>query len=61
MVALYHCRHRGAQLAPLGHEHLAIIEHPASDRECTTETPMDRIPVDAVWKQTRRLLKGTSK
>lgn len=61
MVALYHCRHRGAQLAPLGHDHLAVIEHPASDRECTADSPMDRIPVDAVWEQARRILKGANK
>ncbi len=61
MVALYHCRHRGAQLAPLGHEALAVIEHPASDRECTADTPMDRISVEAVWEQARRLLKNVKK
>lgn len=61
IVALYHCRHRGAQLAPLGHGHLAVIEHPASDRECTADTPMDRISVDVVWEQARRMLKGASK
>ncbi|TAM46979.1 MAG: glycosyltransferase family 9 protein [Gammaproteobacteria bacterium] len=61
MVALYHCRHRGAQLAPLGHDRLAVIEHPASDRECSADTPMDRIPVEAVWEQARRLLKGTKR
>lgn len=61
MVALYHCRHRGAQLAPLGHDHLAIIEHPASDRECSADVPMDQISVEAVWKQARRLLKNVKK
>jgi heptosyltransferase-3 len=61
MVALYHCRHRGAQLAPLGHDRLAVVEHPASDRECTTDTPMDRIRVEAVWEQARRLLRGASR
>ncbi len=61
MVALYHCRHRGAQLAPLGHDRLAVIEHPATDRECSADTPMDRIPVEAVWEQARRLLKGTKR
>lgn len=58
MVALYHCRHRGAQLAPLGHDRLAVIEHPASDRDCTADIPMDQIPVEAVWEQARRLLRS---
>ncbi len=61
MVALYHCRHRGAQLAPLGHDRLAVIEHPAADRECTADTSMDRIPVEAVWQQARRLLQDTKR
>ncbi len=61
MVALYHCRHRGAQLAPLGHDRLAVIEHPVSDRECTADTPMDRISVETVWEQARRLLKNAKK
>jgi len=61
MVTLYHCRHRGAQLAPLGHDRLAVIEHPATDRECTADTPMDRIPVEAVWEQARRILKDVKR
>ncbi len=61
MVALYHCRHRGAQLAPLGHDRLAVIEHPATDRECTPDTSMDRISVEAVWQQARRLLQDTKR
>jgi len=61
MVALYHCRHRGAMLAPLGHDRLAVIEHPAPDRECTADTPMDRIPVEGVWERARRLLKGAKR
>jgi len=61
MVALYHCRHRGAMLAPLGHDRLAVIEHPASDRECSADTPMDRIPVEAVWEQARRLLQDAKR
>jgi len=61
MVALYHCRHRGALLAPLGHDRLAVIEHPASDRECDADTPMDRISVETVWAQAQRLLKSSRK
>ncbi len=61
MVALYHCRHRGAQLAPLGHDRLAVVEHPATDRECTAGTPMDRIPVEGVLEQANRLLRGMAR
>ena len=56
MVALYHCRHRGAHLAPLGHEHLAVIEHPAADADCTPSTPMAAISIDTVWEAARHLL-----
>ncbi len=56
MVALYHCRHRGRHLAPLQHERLHVIEHPASDADCTSETSMSAIPVDRVWEAARALL-----
>lgn len=56
MVALYHCRHRGAQLAPLQHPRLEVAEHPAPDPECTPSTPMAAISVDTVWGKAQRLL-----
>ena len=56
MVALYHCRHRGAHLAPLGHERLAVIEHPAADADCTPSAPMAAIAVDSVWDKVRQRL-----
>jgi heptosyltransferase-3 len=56
MVAMYHCRHRGRFLAPLQHDRLAVLEHPAADANCTPETPMSDIPVDAVWQAVRALL-----
>ena len=49
MVALYHCRHRGRYLAPLQHEKLRVIEHPANDTECSNTQPMSDITVDEVW------------
>ncbi len=56
MVALYHCRHRGIHLAPLGHERLAVIEHPAADADCTPSAPMAAIAVDSVWDKVRQRL-----
>lgn len=56
MVAMYHCRHRGRYLAPLQHERLHVIEHPARDADCTATTPMSAIPVDRVWEALRALL-----
>lgn len=56
MVALYHCKHRGAHLAPLQHPRLAVIEHPATDSECSAEHHMDEISVDQVWDATQRVL-----
>ncbi len=56
MVALYHCRHRGIHLAPLGHERLAVIEHPAADADCTPSAPMAAIAVDSVWEKVQQRL-----
>lgn len=56
LVALYHCRHRGRHLAPLQHERLRILEHPASDTDCSVSSPMSEISVDAVWAEVRALL-----
>jgi len=56
MVAMYHCRHRGKYLAPLQHEHLRIIEHPASDASCSTSSPMSEISIDQVWTHVQALL-----
>jgi hypothetical protein len=56
MVALYHCRHRGTHLAPLGHERLAVIEHPATDANCTPSASMATITVDSVWDKVQQQL-----
>ena len=56
MIALYHCRHRGIHLAPLGHERLAVIEHPAADADCTPSAPMATIAVDSVWEKVQQRL-----
>ncbi|HLF22957.1 MAG TPA: glycosyltransferase family 9 protein [Burkholderiales bacterium] len=55
MVALYHCRHRGRYLAPLQHEHLRVLEHPATDDDCRTTLPMSDITVDQVWNAVESL------
>lgn len=56
MVALYHCRHRGRYLAPLGHAALRVIEHPADDDHCQRETAMRDISVETVWREAQTLL-----
>ncbi|MCX7893676.1 MAG: glycosyltransferase family 9 protein [Burkholderiales bacterium] len=56
MVALYHCRHRGRHLAPLGHPALEVIEHPAADADCAETTPMAAIDADTVWQAVARRL-----
>ena len=56
MVALYHCRHRGRHLAPLGHPALETIEHPATDAECTLTARMDAIDAETVWHALARQL-----
>ncbi len=56
MVAMYHCRHRGRYLAPLQHERLHVIEHPATDADCTATTSMSAITVEHVWEAVRSLL-----
>ncbi len=56
MVALYHCRHRGRYLAPLQHEHLRVLEHPATDDDCRNTLPMSDITVDQVWNAVESLL-----
>jgi heptosyltransferase-3 len=56
MVAMYHCRHRGRYLAPLAHERLRVIEHPAADADCQPATPMSEITVERVWNEVQQLL-----
>ncbi len=56
MVALYHCRHRGRYLAPVGHERLRVIEHPTADADCRPNTPMSEITVECVWNAVQQLL-----
>jgi heptosyltransferase III len=58
MVALYHCRHRGRYLAPLQHNRLRVIEHPATDDQCSATMPMSDIAVDPVWSAVESLLGG---
>lgn len=58
MVALYHCRHRGRFLAPLQHERLRVLEHPATDAACSATQPMSDISVDQVWEAVESVLTG---
>ena len=56
MVALYHCMHRGCYLIPLEHPSLTLIEHPASDAECSNQRSMAEISVDQVWQAVQERL-----
>lgn len=49
MVAMYHCFHRGAFLAPQEHPRLIVMEHPCSDDLCRRDTPMALLPVQEVF------------
>ncbi|MBI3144315.1 MAG: glycosyltransferase family 9 protein [Pseudogulbenkiania sp.] len=55
MVAMYHCFHRGAYLAPQEHPQLTVIEHPCPEDQVQREASMADIalqPVlDAACKQ----------
>ncbi len=56
MVALYHCRHRGRHLAPPDAPFRKIVEHPAPDRQCGPDTPMEAIGVARVAEAACALL-----
>lgn len=56
MVTLYHCRHRGRYLAPLQHQRLRVLEHPASDAACSDATSMAELEVDLAWEAALSLL-----
>lgn len=56
MVALYHCRHRGRDLAPLEHRSLSVIEHPAGDEQCSSQSSMADISVEVVWSAVQQRL-----
>ena len=49
MVALYHCYSPSRLLAPLEHPCCHAIDHPRAAQDCSPETPMAEITVDAVW------------
>ena len=56
MIGLYHCLHRGKWLAPREHPNLVVLEHPASDTECSAQRSMSEIGVDQVVPHALRLL-----
>jgi len=56
MVALYHCVHRSQRFAPLAHQRLRAIDHPASDEQCSRESHMADITVGQVWECVQELL-----
>jgi heptosyltransferase-3 len=60
MVAIYHCYHTGALLMPLQRENLEVIEHSAYASECSRETPISDVPVEAVFSACERQLNKAS-
>jgi len=48
MVAMYHCRHPGRLFAPPEARWRRILEHPLSERGCSSETSMSEIGVEEV-------------
>ncbi|WP_283204899.1 glycosyltransferase family 9 protein [Chitinivorax sp. B] len=58
MISLYHCMHRGRWLAPREHSKLVVIEHPASDVECSAQHSMAEISVDTVMPHVSALLEA---
>lgn len=56
MVVLYHCYSPSRLIAPLDHPCLFMVDHPRPPSECTPDTPMGEITVDAVWSQVERAL-----
>lgn len=56
MIGLYHCLHRGKWLAPREHPKLVVLEHPASDAECSAQRSMSEISVDTVVPHALQLL-----
>lgn len=56
MVAMYHCRHPAHHLAPLQHNRLRAIEHPAANIDSSAARLMSEITVDEVWSAVESLL-----
>jgi heptosyltransferase-3 len=51
MVALYHCLHPSEGLKPLERPRLWILDLPRYETEvCSSQTPLSRITVEAVWE-----------
>jgi heptosyltransferase-3 len=51
MVALYHGHSPSWLLAPMDHPCLHVVDHPNAGPQCTPDTPMRDISVDAVWAE----------
>lgn len=60
LIGLYHCLSSSRLTGPLEHPCLHVLDHPRLDRDCTRETPMAEIGVEAVLAQARRALAGHS-
>jgi heptosyltransferase-3 len=51
MIALYHCYSPSRLLKPLERPDCYVVDHPRAGADCSPETPMAEIPVEAVWQQ----------
>jgi hypothetical protein len=51
MIALYHCYSPSRLLRPLERARCHVVDHPRASEDCTPETPMSEIRVDAVWQK----------
>jgi heptosyltransferase-3 len=51
MIALYHCYSPSRLLKPLERPNCYVVDHPRAGADCSPETPMAEIPVEAVWQQ----------
>lgn len=56
IVGLYHCLSSSRLTGPLDHPCLYALDHPRTGRDCTEQTPMSEISIEAVLAQVRRAL-----
>ena len=57
MVGLYHCLTPSRLIKPLERPGCLVVDHPNSE-DCTPETPMGDVSVDAVWAKVVEALAG---
>jgi heptosyltransferase-3 len=58
MIGLYHCLTPSRVIKPLERPGCYVVDHPRM-QDCSPDTPMGDIPVDAVWDKVVAALAGT--